>query len=121
MTPEGKVRAHLRKQALAAGFEHRKLKWIGRRGAPDELIFWPWETTRSVDLDGPPLVIALVEVKRDGEQPEPHQQREIDRLRKAGFYVEVVDTIDACDKVIAALTRMVDNAYASRGETRGRH
>ena len=41
MTPEGKVRQHLRKQAIAAGFEHRKLKWIGRRGAPDEMIFWP--------------------------------------------------------------------------------
>lgn len=112
MTPEGKVRKHLRKEAIAAGFEHRKLKWIGRRGAPDELLFWP---------DGPPLVMCLVEVKRLGEEPEPHQQREIDRLRRAGFYLMTADSESQADMVIAALTMLVDNAYASRGEKRGRH
>jgi hypothetical protein len=41
VTPEGRVRSYLRKQALAHGLEHRKLKWIGRNGAPDEFVFHP--------------------------------------------------------------------------------
>lgn len=106
MTPEGKVRAHLRRRAKALGFEHRKLQWIGRRGAPDEFLFWPtgalvraapWTKVRA------PFAV-YVEVKRLGETPEAHQQREIDRLRDAGFLVYVVDSPEAVDAMLAALT-----------------
>lgn len=95
MTPEGRIRAHLRKQALAVGLQHRKLRWIGRRGAPDELLF------RS---EGP-LRCVLVEVKRPGEEVdwESPQGREIIRLRKAGWRVEVVDSLDGAEAVIASL------------------
>jgi hypothetical protein len=94
VTPEGKVRAYLRKQALAHGLEHRKLSWKGRVGAPDELLFV---------AHGLVPRIALVEVKRLGETPEPHQEREIARLRKAGFDVWVVDSEAGCDQVILSL------------------
>lgn len=97
MTPEGRVRTYLRKRAKAAGFEHRKLRWIGRAGAPDELLFWP---------EGPPLIECLVEVKRFGEAPEPHQAREIARLVRAGWRVEVVDSEAACDALIERLTQL---------------
>lgn len=98
MTPEGKVRAHLRKRALAAGLEHRKLRWIGRRGAPDELIF----------AKRGPLLMVLVEVKRPGEDVvwDSPQGREIIRLRYAGFDVRVIDSIEGADRVIDELTTL---------------
>lgn len=100
MTPEGRVRAHLRKEALRRGFEHRKLGWIARAGAPDELVFWP---------DGPPLIHALVEVKRQGGKLEGHQNREIARLRKAGFIVWTIFDTDGADMLLDHLTGLVQN------------
>lgn len=107
MTPEGKVRQHLRKRAIAVGFEHRKLKWIGRRGAPDEMLFWP---------EGPPLVACLVEVKRPGEDIDPKspQGREIDRLRKAGWYVVMINSTVGADLLISSLTTLVRGAEVPR-------
>lgn len=101
MTPEGRVRKHLRDTALRAGFEHRKLRWIGRVGAPDELLWWP-EAKSAVQA-----VIALVEVKRLGKDLEPHQAREVERLRKGGWRVYVVDTKEGAELVIADLTKIV--------------
>lgn len=100
MTPEGKVRTHLRKEAKRRGFEHRKLRWIARVGAPDELVFWP---------DGPPLVHALVEVKRQDGKLESHQNREIGRLRKGGFRVFTIYNTEGADMVLDYLTELVQN------------
>lgn len=93
MTPEGKVRKYLRDQAIANGFEHRKLKWIGRNGAPDEFICKPI------------LCHAFVEVKRLGKEPTNQQGREHERLRRAGFTVEVVDSKESVDLLIQRLTQ----------------
>ena len=99
MTPEGRIRSHLRKTAIKAGLEHRKLRWIGRRGAPDELLFAP---------DGPPLVCTLVEVKRPDEEVDwgSPQGREINRLRDAGWLVVVINTIEGADRVVNDLTTL---------------
>ena len=70
------------KAAKAAGFLHRKVVYQNRRGAPDDWYFGP----------GPRLII--VEHKRPGEAPKPQQDREIARLRKMGFEVHVVDSVD---------------------------
>ena len=121
MTPEGKVRTYLRKRAKALGFEHRKLRWIGRRGAPDEYVFWPEGMIstfprepvgptplglRPVGLRRVPLA-AYAEVKRLGEVPEAHQQREIDRLRDAGHVVYVVDSPAQVDAMLDDLTAVL--------------
>lgn len=109
MTPEGRIRSHLRKQAIAAGFEHRKLRWIGRRGAPDELLFWP-----VLERTGP--VFAYIEVKRPGEEVDydSPQGREITRLRRAGFFVTVIDSLEGADSVIESLTTLVQSRSLTR-------
>lgn len=68
-------------RAKQQGFLCRKLKWIGRRGAPDRLF--------SRADTGP----FFVEFKKPGGTLDPHQVREIKRLREAGFRVEVIDNI----------------------------
>lgn len=92
MTPEGKVEAYLVAKVTAAGGRHRKLQWIGRRGAPDRLIWWP----------GPRL--HFVEVKREGGQLSKLQVAEIKRLRDDGFNVWVVSSKGEVDAFIQAVT-----------------
>jgi hypothetical protein len=82
MTPEGKVQAYLVKRIKALGGETRKVKWTGRRGAPDILVMLP---------EYPVGYHCFVEVKRPGGSCEPHQLREHESLRKAGFTVLVID------------------------------
>lgn len=103
VTPEGAVRAHLRKTAIAAGLEHRKLRWIGRRGAPDEMLFWPDKATL-VEPGTAPLQ-CLVEVKKMGVEVDwsSPQGREITRLREAGFWVVVIDSFAGADLLVQSL------------------
>lgn len=65
--------------AKAHGVLTRKLKWIGRRKAPDR-IFAPG---RSV----------FIEFKRIDEDPDEGQAREIKRMRASGLEVHVVRTM----------------------------
>lgn len=65
-------------QAAAAGWVVRKLKWIGRRNAPD----------RFFAKDGR---IVLIEFKRSSGGDRTKQDREIKVLRDAGVEVHVVD------------------------------
>jgi hypothetical protein len=44
----------------------------------------------------------FIEVKRPGEVPEPHQVREHDRLRKAGFVVLIIDSTAEVDRLFPA-------------------
>lgn len=68
--------------AKAKGYLHRKVVYQNRRGAPDDWFFgWDGE-------------LIIIEHKRPGEKPEPHQKREIDRLRERGFNVHVVDNVE---------------------------
>ena len=116
MTPEGKVRTHLRKQARARGFEHRKLRWIGRHGAPDELVFWPFEESTCAEK---PHVAALIEVKRQDGKVEDHQNREITRLRNGGFRVFTVFSKEGTDLVLDYLTTLVqkgEGVVTKRGD-----
>ena len=72
---EREVEAYLVRRVKAAGGDTRKVKWIGRVGAPDRLVLisgWHY----------------LVEVKKPkGGILESHQVREHKRLRDAGFRV----------------------------------
>lgn len=68
------------------GFLVRKAKWIGRRGAPDRFF--------SRADTGP----FFIEFKAPGETLDPHQVREIERMRGAGITVHVIDNLDdACE------------------------
>jgi len=88
-TRESDVEKHLVKQVKRFRGEVRKLQWIGRNGAPD----------RAVMLNG----VHLVELKRPGAEPKPHQVREHIRLRRQGVKIYVLDSIAAVDSFIGRI------------------
>lgn len=87
--PEAAIEDHLVKQVKLCGGEVRKVKWIGRRGAPDRLVGLP-------GLAGG----WWVEVKAPGESCEPHQLREHKRMRAVGLKVLVVDNKAEIDRLL---------------------
>lgn len=89
-TRESEVENYLVQRVKALGGEVRKVKWIGRHGAPDRFVMLP-EPARAV----------WVELKAPGEKAKPHQIREHDRMRRMGQRVEVVDSFEQVDEVLA--------------------
>ena len=73
-----------------AGWLVRKLKWIGRHGAPDRFVAKRGR-------------VALVELKKRGGDLQPSQVREFPRLRNAGVDVFVVSTIAEATALLARL------------------
>lgn len=78
MIKERDIEAYLKKRVQEHGGEYRRVQWIGRRGAPDDIVF----------LRG----AHFVECKAPGKEPEPHQEREHNRMRAQGIAVTVLDT-----------------------------
>lgn len=97
---ESKIEEYLVERAKALGGEVRKVAWIGRRGAPDRLVMLP-EVVGRFDWDGASGRTIWVELKATGVTPEPHQLREHDRMRKMGQRVEVVDSFERVDEILA--------------------
>ena len=63
----------------------------GESGVPDRLcLFYPGR-------------VVFVELKRPGEKPRPLQQRQIDKIRKLGFRVEVIDSEQGIEELIQSL------------------
>lgn len=85
MIRESTIEQYLVDQVKALGGEVRKVKWIGRRGAPDRRVMLPerggW----------------WVELKRPGMDAEDHQLREHTRMRKMGERVLVIDSKEDVD------------------------
>jgi hypothetical protein len=79
---ENRIEEAVVEHAERKGWLVRKVVYAGRRGAPDRFFF----------KDGQ---MVLVEFKSRGRSPDAQQVREHERLRKAGFIVHVVDTIEA--------------------------
>ena len=79
------------KQALeeveAAGGKIRKVRWLGRDGAPDRRV----------------LGVAWIEVKRPGGALSPRQVREIDEMRRCGERVEVISTFKEVDDFVRSV------------------
>lgn len=65
-------------KAEAAGWYYRKVRWVGRRNAPDNVFAKDGRTV-------------WIEFKRPGEEARATQGREIQRMRDAGMEVHVVD------------------------------
>jgi hypothetical protein len=82
---ESEIEKYLVKKVKALGGEVRKVKWIGRRGAPDRLVMFPPNHTEWVEL------------KATGKIPEPHQYREHKRMRDMGQTVFVIDSLEGVD------------------------
>ena len=86
---ERDIRSHLKRRLQVLGGEIRKLGWVARRGAPDELVLLPHHGR-----------YFIAELKRPGGKPDRHQQREIDLMRRCGIRVEVLSTYDEVDAAL---------------------
>jgi len=96
---ESLIEEYLTEQVTIADGECRKVKWIGRRGAPDRLVMLP-EVKGRFDWDGTPGRTIWVELKAPGEKVEPHQAREHIRMRAMGQTVIVIDSFEGVDALI---------------------
>ncbi|EXI92401.1 MAG: VRR-NUC domain protein [Candidatus Accumulibacter sp. BA-94] len=85
---ESDIEDHLVRRAGELGGEVRKLRWIGRRGAPDRVVFLPGSR------------LYWVELKRPGSQASAHQAREHERMRGMGQTVLVIDSLAAIDALL---------------------
>ena len=87
MTRESDIETYLVRRVSALDGEVSKVRWIGRRGAPDRLVMLPGQ-------------ILWVELKAPGHLARPHQSREHARMRAMGQRVEVVDSFERVDEVL---------------------
>ena len=88
MMRESQIEKHLVNRVKELGGEVRKVKWLGRDGAPDRIVMMPEGTV-------------WVELKAPGKKPEPHQAREHERMRKMGQLVVVIDSIEGIEELLA--------------------
>ena len=101
---ERDIECRLVERVKQLGGEIRKVKWVGRDGAPDRVVMLPsllstktgWSTT------------LWIEVKRPGgaatfpaNAHERKQQREHERMRRMGQRVEVVDSFERIEEILA--------------------
>lgn len=86
MIRERDVEAYFVRKVKEFGGEVRKVKWLGRRGAPDRVVF----------LNG----TYWVELKAPGEKPRPEQLREHGRMGTHGAWVYVLDSFESVDNFI---------------------
>ena len=91
---ESDIEKYLVKKVKEMGGEVRKVKWIGRNGAPDRLVMLP---PRDCEENG----TIWVELKALGKVPEPHQLREHKRMRAMGQTVAVIDSLEGVDALLA--------------------
>lgn len=96
---ERDVEQYLVDRVKAMGGEVRKVKWIGRHGAPDRLVMLP--PTPLNDCIRLPGRSIWIELKAPGKEPEPHQVREHQRMRSMGQRVEVVDSYERVEEVLS--------------------
>ena len=89
MTRESDIESYLVERVRDLQGEVRKVKWLGRHGAPDRIVMVPGRTI-------------WVELKAPGEKAKPHQVREHERMRRMGQHVVVVDSFEGVDEVLAA-------------------
>ena len=91
-TPEGIVEEYFVKRVRETGGKVRKLKWIGRNGAPDRMVWWPVKRG-SAD-------VYFVELKAPGEKPTAQQKEEHKNMKDSGLRVLVVDSKTMVDSFI---------------------
>lgn len=99
---ERDIERYLVKRVKALGGEVRKVQWIGRRGAPDRVVMLPGILVLKNKKPWTPAGRAIwVELKAPGKKPEAYQLREHKRMRAMGQRVEVIDSIEGVDALLA--------------------
>jgi hypothetical protein len=98
---ERDIERYLVLRVKAMGGEVRKVRWVGRRGAPDRLVMLPSELgQRGFEEWFWRERTAWVELKAPGVKPEPHQLREHERMRAMGQRVEVIDSLAGVEELL---------------------
>lgn len=86
---ESLIEDHLINMVRLLGGYIRKVRWLGRRGAPDRFVWVPgWKFPK------------LIELKRSGKTPALQQEEEIRRLRKMHIEVLVIDSKEGIDRCL---------------------
>jgi hypothetical protein len=83
------IEKYLDKRVKALGGFTRKLKYIGRRGAPDRLVFYKG--------------VRFVELKAPNEKPDLIQIREHNCMEAQGAIVHVLSNLYEVDQLIKEL------------------
>lgn len=74
--------------------EYRRVKWIGRRAAPDDYIMLLPRRSPRWWKDG---FVGWVELKAPKKGPRPEQAREHERMRAFGIQVLVINSVELID------------------------
>lgn len=88
MTPAARLQGYLKRQTTANHGTYRKVRWEGRRNAPDCLVSFGFPR------------VALIEVKAGNDRLSVGQEREIQRFRDDGWSVFVARTEVDIDAII---------------------
>lgn len=104
-TPEGIIQTYAQEQLKKRGCLVRKISYEGRRGCPDLLVLVPerWQFRRVEDTILQAKTMFL-EIKKDEQtKPDPHQQREHERMRAAGADVRTIGSKAQVDELVKEL------------------
>lgn len=96
-TPEGEVVQALIRECNKRGWSQRKVAYEGRAGAPDRMILAPGS-------------LFFIECKRLGAKPTEVQEREHERLRRAGVAVYVCDSEESVGYVFRHVDAQINKA-----------
>ena len=84
---ESIIEKYLVERVKGLGGECRKLRWIGRNGAPDRIVM----------LKGQ---VIFIELKASGKKCRPHQIREHKRMQRMGQHIEIIDSFERVNEVL---------------------
>lgn len=91
---ERDIERRLVERVKQLGGEVRKVQWLGRRGAPDRVVFLGEQHGYNNGT------VIWVELKAPGKKVEPHQAREHDRMARLGQNVYVINSFEAIDDLL---------------------
>lgn len=91
---ERDIEMYLVKRVKSMGGEVRKVKWIGRAGAPDRVVMLSRHYSEGSSTH-------WVELKRPGKGATPAQAREHERMRDRGQSVWVIDSFKGVDVLLS--------------------
>lgn len=87
---ENDIEGYLVRQVQGLGGEIRKVRWIGRRNAPDRFIMLNRKT-------------GWLELKRPSKEPTGAQHRELKRLTDHGEFAGWANSYDQIDRFLNAM------------------
>jgi hypothetical protein len=96
---ESSIEAALHQRIKDLGGETRRVKWLGRRAAPDDYVMLPayCYTDRLGNRRCRPGFVGWVECKAPRKGPRPEQAREHSRMRGLGAQVLVISSVEHID------------------------